>query len=90
MNVTKNQIDDLNATIKIQLDKDDSLYISKLRQKWFAYENIKNVYDRKLRDFFEKTGKVLSLFTKKRQNAGCLPLKRLKNMAANDIIPIIF
>ena len=23
MNVTKNQIDDLNATIKIQLDKDD-------------------------------------------------------------------
>ena len=37
----------------IQLDKDDSLYISKLRQKWFAYENIKNVYDRKLRDFFE-------------------------------------
>lgn len=43
-----------------------------------------------LRVFFKKQEKFYHYLQKKRQNAGCLSLKRLKNRAANDIIPIIF
>lgn len=48
-------IDSIQSSIDyiIQLDKDDSLYISKLQQKWFACDNVKFLYDRRLLDFFK-------------------------------------
>ena len=56
MNVTKNQIDDLNATIKIQLDKDD--YATRVS------DALKDYQKKAVIDGFRK-GKTLSVLSRK-------------------------